>query len=80
MEWNRKHGIVPHAVRRAINESAYVFKAAGRGGAEAPAAQTGDLKETIAELTREMLEAADNLEFERAAYLRDEIRALKKGR
>ena len=80
MEWNRKHGIVPHAVRRAINESAYVFKAAGRGGAEAPAAQAGDLKETIAELTREMLEAADNLEFERAAYLRDEIRALKKGR
>ncbi|MBR4258407.1 MAG: UvrB/UvrC motif-containing protein, partial [Kiritimatiellae bacterium] len=80
MEWNRKYGIVPHAVRRAINESAYVFKAAGRGGAEAPAAQTGDLKETIAELTREMLEAADNLEFERAAYLRDEIRALKKGR
>ena len=77
MEWNRKHGIVPHAVRRAINESAYVFKAAGRGGAEAPAAQTGDLKETIAELTREMLEAADNLEFERAAYLRDEIRAFK---
>ena len=77
MEWNRKHGIVPHAVRRAINESAYVFKAAERGGAEAPAAQAGDLKETIAELTREMLEAADNLEFERAAYLRDEIRAFK---
>jgi len=77
MAWNREHGIVPHAVRRAINESAYVFKAAGRGEAAAPAAQAGDLRETIAELTREMLEAADNLEFERAAYLRDEIRALK---
>ena len=32
----------------------------------------------IAELTRDMLEAADNLEFERAAYLRDEIKKLKK--
>ena len=32
----------------------------------------------IAELTRDMLEAADNLEFERAAYLRDQIKELKK--
>ena len=32
----------------------------------------------IAELTNEMLEAADNLEFERAAYLRDQIKELKK--
>ena len=31
----------------------------------------------IAELTREMLEAADNLEFERAAYLRDKIKSLR---
>ena len=34
--------------------------------------------ELIAELTREMLEAADRLEFERAAYLRDQIASLKK--
>ena len=32
----------------------------------------------IAELTKDMLEAADNLEFERAAYLRDQIKELKK--
>ena len=30
-------------------------------------------------MTREMLEAADDLEFERAAYIRDKIKALKKG-
>ena len=34
--------------------------------------------ELIQELTKDMLEAADNLEFERAAYLRDEIKKLKK--
>ena len=34
----------------------------------------------LEELTREMLEAADNLEFERAAYLRDQIKELKKAR
>ena len=31
----------------------------------------------MAELTRDMLAAADNLEFERAAYLRDQIKELK---
>ena len=30
-----------------------------------------------AEMTREMLEAADRLEFERAAYLRDQIAKLR---
>ena len=29
-------------------------------------------------MTTEMLQAADNLEFERAAYLRDQIAELKK--
>ena len=35
-----------------------------------------DFEEIIAELEREMLEAADNLEFERAAQLRDRIRSM----
>ena len=86
--YNEKHHIVPKSVKREINESAYVFKAGksaikgfatgvgGAAGGDAPA--TG--AELIAELTRDMLEAADNLEFERAAYLRDQIAALKKTR
>ena len=36
-----------------------------------------DRGEVILDLEREMLEAADNLEFERAAYLRDQIKKLK---
>ena len=32
---------------------------------------------TIAALQEEMVQAADALEFERAAYLRDQIKALK---
>ena len=85
--YNEAHGIMPKSVKRDINESAYVFKSnASKLGAKgtrpsavpgAPAAEpTG--AELVAELTREMLEAADNLEFERAAYLRDQIAALKK--
>ena len=79
--YNREHGIVPHTAKRALNESAYVFSAGkpeaarkGAGGA-APAA---DGVELLEELTRDMLKAADNLEFEHAAYLRDQIKALKR--
>ena len=78
--YNTAHGIVPRSVKRAINESSYVFKAnasasrpiEGHGG-------SADLsqEELLQELTRDMLEAADNLEFERAAYLRDQIAAIK---
>ena len=66
-------------------------KAAGRGRgrhplraasrpAETPAlvlAEGDDLAGTLERLEREMREAAEALEFERAAILRDEIRALK---
>jgi len=79
--YNKEHHVVPKSVKRAINESAYVFAA---GKASAPAAPKGEGAaagtDLVAELTRDMLEAADNLEFERAAYLRDQIRKLKKNR
>ena len=45
------------------------------GGGQRIEVSSSDL---IAELTKDMLEAADNLEFERAAYLRDQIKELKK--
>ena len=37
-----------------------------------------DINETIKELEEEMLAAANNLEFEKAALLRDQIRELKR--
>ncbi|MCR5413934.1 MAG: excinuclease ABC subunit UvrB [Kiritimatiellae bacterium] len=77
--YNREHGITPKSVKREITESTYLFKSsrpAGSAAAEIPAMPEGE--ELVAEMTREMLEAADNLEFERAAFLRDQIRKLKK--
>ena len=83
--YNEKHHITPHSAKRALNESAYVFAAGkntvpravpGRGVDKPATASTA--ADLIAELTRDMLEAADNLEFERAAYLRDQIKKLKK--
>ena len=73
-------------MKRAINESAYVFAAGSAALAASGAGRvTRDgipVADILAELERDMLEAADNLEFERAAYLRDQIRELrgKKGR
>jgi len=78
--YNKAHGITPKSVKRAINESSYVFRAADgkvRGTSAAPPELEG--AELLAELKREMLEAADSLEFERAAYLRDQIKKLEKG-
>lgn len=85
MAYNAAHGITPKSVKRAINESTHLFKSGGKvpGGAfAAPASATPpgetDIDKVRDELTREMLEAADNLEFERAAYLRDQLKALGK--
>ena len=91
--YNTAHHITPHSVKRAINESAYVFKSGGRversgvKGALNPQPSTPtthlstsqpSTSQLLEELTRDMLQAADNLEFERAAYLRDQIAELKK--
>ncbi len=81
MAYNKAHNITPHSVKRAINESSYVFRSTDKAAARAqnlPRPDEMDPNELLAELTRDMLEAADALEFERAAYLRDQIKALKK--
>ncbi len=81
MTYNKAHNITPHSVKRAINESSYVFRSTDKTAAHAanlPRPDEMDPNELLAELTRDMLEAADALEFERAAYLRDQIKALKK--
>ena len=79
--YNAAHGIVPKSVKRAINESAYVFRKEAQTSGR-PASRTDGLAglqpdRLLEELMRDMLEAADNLEFERAAYLRDQIRQIK---
>ena len=76
--YNEAHGIVPKSVRREINESAYVFRSGKKDALSAPLPEIGDKASLLEELQRDMLDAADRLEFERAAYLRDQIMALKR--
>jgi len=78
--FNTEHHITPKSVKRAINEAVYVYSEAKKAeyAAASETPETHDVHETIAALQEEMMQAADALEFERAAYLRDQIRVLEK--
>ncbi len=81
-EYNEEHGITPQTVSKAILEmdrsigaGDYVVIPILRKG-EAPADPT-DISARIEELRSEMLLAAEDLEFEKAAELRDQVEQLR---
>ena len=79
LAYNQAHHITPRSVTRAIEESLSTRPAGSK--AEAVINETGgnfDITETLREVEQEMVEAANNLEFEKAALLRDQIRELKR--
>ena len=78
-EYNRLHGITPATVQKAIRSSMESEMKARRAAREAVHASEDqfDRTELIKLLEDEMLQAAQNLEFERAAQLRDKVRELK---
>src|ERR1700730_17499350 len=81
MEYNEKHGITPQTVRRAVQESLHTILR-GREIAASVIQEAGgnfDLTELLRELEEEMQTASANLEFERAALLRDQIIEVKSG-
>jgi excinuclease ABC subunit B len=77
--FNEEHGITPETVRTAINMGIEEEIAAHRLAQEVAGQQAEDYvtKEYLEELHNEMLAAAANLEFERAAQLRDRIAQLR---
>ncbi len=77
-EYNEKHGIVPQTIRKDVYEiiEATVFEDKNTGRRKAESSEDVTEK-TIAELTIEMTKAAELLQFELAAQLRDEIKRLK---
>ncbi len=81
MEYNEKHGITPQTVRRAVQESLHTILRGREIAASVIQEAGGDfnLTELLRELEEEMQEASANLEFERAALLRDQIREVKSG-
>jgi excinuclease ABC subunit B len=79
LEYNEEHGITPETIVKAIRTSLEGQLKARKVAAEAIRASENEMDraELIASLEAEMLEAAEALEFERAARLRDRIKELK---
>ncbi|NOY79789.1 MAG: excinuclease ABC subunit UvrB [Kiritimatiellaeota bacterium] len=79
-EFNRRHHIQPRSVKRAVQTSLHVREEAEEIVASVIRESGGDydVAETLNRLEAEMHEAAEALEFERAAMLRDQIYALKR--
>lgn len=78
--YNEEHGITPETVKRGVRAGIDAEIAARERANEA--AGVGDeqeyiTREYVAALEKEMLAAADALEFERAAELRDQVEALR---
>ena len=81
IEYNQEHGITPTSVKRAVQESLHTILRA-RQLEESIVRESGadlNLTEVLQELEEEMETAAANLEYERAALLRDQILELKQG-
>ncbi|MDB6040382.1 MAG: uvrB [Verrucomicrobiales bacterium] len=78
--YNLEHNITPRSVTRALEESLSTREANHEAAHAMLNDATGniDIAETIKEIEQEMIEASNNLEFEKAALLRDQVRELKR--
>ena len=79
LAYNKEHGIVPQTIKKDVREILEIStkehtEKLGKG--KKRMSQT-ELRLTIEKLTAEMKNAAQILEFEHAAYLRDKIKKLK---
>ena len=83
--YNEEHGITPATIQKGISDitdflmmESKVPAGRGRRKRETEGMSAEEIRKTIVELEEEMLAAADDLRFEYAAKLRDEIKALRR--
>ena len=76
-EYNKEHGITPKTIKKSIRETISITKQE-EIEVEYKLESAEDIKKTITELTDEMLKYAANMEFEKAAEVRDKIKELEK--
>ena len=79
LKYNKEHNITPETISKEIRSSLSEQIKARKTAREAVRfGQTEyDKVELVGQIEKEMLEAAEQLDFERAAYLRDQLRELK---
>ncbi len=76
-KYNKEHGITPKTISKSIRETIKATIVEDIS-AEYKIKENEDIKSIISRLTDEMLEHAANMEFEKAAELRDKIKELEK--
>ena len=78
-EFNKAHGIKPKTVYKEVRELIVATKVAEDTAKYnvRNVMKAEELKKTVINLTEQMLECAENLEFEKAAELRDKIREIE---
>jgi excinuclease ABC subunit B len=82
--YNEKHGITPATIQKGISDitdflmmESKVPAGRSRRARDTEGMSADEIRRTIVELEEEMLAAADDLRFEYAAKLRDEIKAMR---
>jgi excinuclease ABC subunit B len=80
LAYNAEHGIVPRSTERALDRSLAVAEEeiAAEAGLDLSEIGPANVRQHVANLRAAMLAAAEALEFERAARLRDELTAVQK--
>lgn len=89
VKFNQEHGIIPVSIHKAVRDiterlgiqaEAHAMAEKGgeyRAGRKEPAIPRGELQRLMAEMEKQMKQAARDLEFEKAAALRDQIYELR---
>lgn len=78
-EYNKTHNITPKSVSRNVEESLKLDDTEAIDRAmKAEKMPSSERAKIVKDLRKQMMEAADKLEFEKAAALRDEIKKMRK--
>jgi excinuclease ABC subunit B len=79
LRYNKEHNITPETIRKEIRSGLALEFKARKAAREAVRFEESQFEkvELASQIEKEMLEAAEALDFERAAYLRDRLRELK---
>jgi excinuclease ABC subunit B len=79
LKYNKEHNITPETIKKEVRKGLSEQIKARATARKAARFETGEYEkvELAGQIEKEMLEAAQNLDFERAAFLRDQLRELK---
>ena len=76
-KYNKEHNIIPQTIKKDVRDSIRAIKVEDIG-LEYKIDKDEDIKDVITKLTDEMLKYAADMEFEKAAEIRDKIKELEK--